>query len=312
MIPVIKQFLINGVQDKDIKKRITCPFVINIPKRGDATSQINFREYGDLIKIKGFIVKKTDLQILNDKKLIIEFGDSKYEIPFSFLLSMNKIENDNNTFFIEFPHNYLLNHHIPIIFLQFSSFKLKIGYIQYLDIKLVIESTFLDVIERKKIASNIDETLYNFRCIEKFELYLFGATDNPYNINIFTSKIDPVFLCQGIIINYPKKFINKLIISSDFGDQKLIIMKYNEDLTQIYGCPIGFEQKLTYYGFNLEENYQSNNLVGCVNMSKLDNVIITVELKENEDYDTPNDLIIYLSCFNTIRYKNGLCCIVYS
>ena len=55
---IIKQFLISGAQDNNIKKRIISPFIINIPKRGDESSQINFVEYGDLIKIKGFIIKK--------------------------------------------------------------------------------------------------------------------------------------------------------------------------------------------------------------------------------------------------------------
>jgi hypothetical protein len=77
MINISKQLLISGVQDKHIKKRITSPFIINIPKRGDKTSQINFSEYGDLIKIKGFIIKKNDLHSLNDKNIQINFR--KYE-----------------------------------------------------------------------------------------------------------------------------------------------------------------------------------------------------------------------------------------
>ena len=300
MYNVIKQFLISGCQDKDIKKRIISPFIINIPKRGDESSQINFIEYGDLIKIKGFIIKKNDLYSLNDKKIIIQFGSSDYIIPFSFLSTMNTINYDDDTYFINFPHDYLLNHYIPIIYLKFSPFTLKIQDIQFLDVKLVIESTFLDIDERKLFATN--DKLYNFRCIERFELYLIGHG----NVNIYESNIELKFLCQGIIIDCSKKFINKFTVICDFGDEKIIIKDYNKFLIELYGFEISNEKKLTYFGFNLEEDFTSNNLVGCVNMSRLDNVKIIIELLENE-HDKTNDLIIYSICWNTITYNSGLC-----
>ena len=301
---IIKQFLISGTQDKNIKKRIISPFIINIPKRGDESSQINFIEYGDLIKIKGFIIKKNDLYSLNDKKIIIQFGSSDYIIPFSFLSSMNTINYDEDTYYIDFPHDYLLNHYIPIVYLKFSPFTLKIQDIQFLDVKLVIESTFVDSDERKLFATN--DKLYNFRCIEKFKLYLIGSGDQPNNVNIYESNINAKFLCQGIIIDCSKKFINKFTVIGDFGDQKIIIKDYNKFLIELYGFEIGNEKKLTYFGFNLEEDFTSNNLVGCVNMSRLDNVKIIIELLEN-DRDKTNDLIIYSICWNTITYKSGLC-----
>jgi len=303
---IITQFLISGCQDKDIKKRIISPFIINIPKRGDKSSQINFIEYGDLIKIKGFIIKKNDLYSLNDKKIIIQFGSSDYIIPFSFLSFMNTInyDNDNDTYYIDFPHDYLLNHYIPIVYLKFSPFTLKIQDIQFLDVKLVIESTFLDIDERKLFATN--DKLCNFRCIERFELYLIGSGNQPNNFNIYESNINAKLLCQGIIIDCSKKFINKFTVISDFGDEKIIIKDYNKFLIELYGFEIGNEKKLTYFGFNLEEDFTSNNLVGCVNMSRLDNVKIIIELLENE-HDKINDLIIYSICWNTIIYNSGLC-----
>lgn len=299
----IIQLLISGDQDKNIKKRIISPFIINIPKSDD-TSQINYIEYGDLIKIKGFIIKKNDLYSLNDKKIIIQFGSSNYIIPFSFLSSMNTINYDNETYYIDFPHDYLLNHYIPIVYLQFGSFTLKIQDIQFLDVKLVIESTYLDIDERRLLTTN--EKLYDFRCIERFELYSIGSGNQPNNVNIYESNIEAKLLCQGIIINCSKKFINKFTVISDFGDQEIIIKDYNKFLIELYGFEIGNEKNLTYFGFNLEEKFTSNNFVGCVNMSRLDNVKIIIELLEN-DHDKKNDLIIYSICWNHISYINGSC-----
>jgi hypothetical protein len=315
MINISKQFLISGVQDNNIKKRIISPFIINIPKRGDKLSQINFNEYGDLLKIKGFIIKKKDLYSLNDKNINIHFGSSSnYIIPFSFLLSMNTINYDNDTYFIDFPHDYLLNHYIPLK--QYSIFTLEIINIKDLDVKLVIESTFLDSDERKLFREN--KALYNFRYIKKFELYLIGSGDQPNNINIYESKINPKFLCQGIIIDCSKKFIDKFTVICDFRDEQIIIKDYNKFLIELYGIEIGKnhedsnEKKLTYFGFNLEEDFKSNNLVGCVNMSKLDNVKIIINLLENENYcDKTTDLIIYLITWNEIKYVDGLCGFTY-
>ena len=123
-------------------------------------------------------------------------------------------------------------------------------------------------------------------------------------------NINANFLCQGIIIDCFKKFINKFTVISDFGDKKIIIKDYNKFLIELYGFEIGNEKKLTYFGFNLEEDFTSNNLVGCVNMSRLDNVKIIIELLENE-HDKTNDLIIYSICWNTITYNSGLCGFTY-
>lgn len=299
---IIKQFLIKGAQDKHIKKRIISPFIIDIPKCNE-TRQINFTEYGDLLKIKGFIIKKDDLYLLNDKKIIIQFGDSNYIIPFSFLLSMNTIKYDDNTYFINFPHDYLLNHYIPIVYIKFSLFTLKIHDIKLLDIKLVIESTYLDIDERRLYATN--DKLYDFRCIERFELCLIDSSNQPNNVNMYESNINANFLCQGIMIDCSKKFINKFTVIGDLSNQTIIIKDYNKFLIELYGFEIGNEKKLTYFGFNLEEDFKSNNLVGCVNMSKLENVKIIIEVLENET--DKNDLIIYSICWNSISYKFGLC-----
>ena len=74
----------------------------------------------------------------------------------------------------------------------------------------------------------------------------------------------------------------------------------------MYGFEIGNEKKLTYFGFNLEEDFKSNNFVGCVNMSRLENIKIIIELLDNER-DNTNDLIIYSICWNHIPYIQGMC-----
>ena len=217
---------------------------------------------------------------------------------------MNTINYDNETYYIDFPHDYLLNHYIPIVYLQFGSFTLKIQDIQFLDVKLVIESTYLDIDERRLLTTN--EKLYDFRCIERFELYSIGSGNQPNNVNIYESNIEAKLLCQGIIINCSKKFINKFTVISDFGDQEIIIKDYNKFLIELYGFEIGNEKKLTYFGFNLEEDFKSNNFVGCVNMSRLENIKIIIELLDNER-DNTNDLIIYSICWNHIPYIQGMC-----
>jgi hypothetical protein len=246
---------------------------------------------------------------LNDKKIIIQFGSSDYIIPFSFLSSMNTINYDDDTYYIDFPHDYLLNHYIPIVSIIYCSFNLKMNQdIQFLDVKFVIESTFLNTDERNLFMKN--DKVYNFRCIERFESYLIGSGNQPYNVNIYELNAELRFLCQGIIIDCSKKFINKITVIGDFGDQKITIKDYNKFLIELYGFEIGNEKKLTYFGFNLEEDFKSNNLVGCVNVYRYNNINIVIELLENE-CDKTNNLIIYSICWNTIGYKYGSCCFEY-
>ena len=43
-------------------------------------------------------------------------------------------------------------------------------------------------------------------------------------------------------------------------DQKIIIKDYNKFLIELYGFEIGNEKKLTYFGFNLEEDFTPLNI----------------------------------------------------
>ena len=111
----IQLLLLKGPQDKDIEKQVITPSVIRLSNK----KQNNFKEHGDLIKIKGFITDFSNIDKLEKLNLTIGFGDYNYKIPFSFLLKYNnnnslinklKINSCSGYFidyFIEFPHDIL-------------------------------------------------------------------------------------------------------------------------------------------------------------------------------------------------------------
>jgi hypothetical protein len=214
--------LLKGCQDKDIEKQVITPSVVRLSNK----EQNNFREQGDLMKIRGFITNLQNIDKLKKLDLTIMFGHDTYNIPFSFLIKYNNLRKNcfknyeceiSDDYFIEFPHDILLKHKIPLISLTFSSFTI---FIKELDenmiVDMVLDTYILDVDTRKEAA--IIEKMYNIKSVQEFKIHLMGSTykNEPCTLCIYESDITPKFLTQGIIINYPKHKIVNLLITNSF------------------------------------------------------------------------------------------------
>ena len=116
---------LKGIQDNNLDQQIITPYILNIPK--PPAKSLSFKEYGELIKIKGFIVKSTNVKQLMDRRLELLFGYERYyNIPFSFLLNYNTKHLENGNCIIEFPHDYFLNHPILLGKMLYTDFSLGI------------------------------------------------------------------------------------------------------------------------------------------------------------------------------------------
>ena len=312
----IQLLLLKGCQDKNIEKQVITPSVVRLSNK----EQNNFREQGDLMKIRGFITNFQNIDKLKKLDLTIMFGHDTYNIPFSFLLKYNNNLRKNffknyeceisDDYFIEFPHDILLKHKIPLISLTFSSFTI---FIKELDenmiVDMVLDTYILDVDTRKEAA--IIEKMYNIKSVQEFKIHLMGSTykNEPCTLCIYESDITPKFLTQGIIINYPKhKIVNLLITLND----TIKCLDYDHNLINIYGEDIG--DNLSYFGFNIEENFISNNQIGCINMSILNKVNVKIKMLNNDEEPIlveHKPLIMYTIAWNIINYKMGLCGIIY-
>jgi hypothetical protein len=299
--------LLKGRQD--IEKQVITPSVVRISDKAED----KFREQGDLLKIKGFITNVNNIPKLKKLYLSIEFNyGTTYKIPFSFLLNYNnnktKISNyeseEYDNYFIGFPQDLLLTHKIPLIALQFSPFTV---FIEGLDentiVDIVLDTYVLDIDRRKEVATT-DKT-YNIKSIYDFKINLMGCAYEPYSFCDYESIIEPQFLTQGIIIKFPKRKIISILITLN---DTIKCLDYDNNLINIYGEDIG--ENLSYFGFNIEENFISNNLIGCINMSILDKVNVKIRILNNDEEPTlsGNDpLEIYTVSWNEIKYKSGLC-----
>ena len=313
MFHKIRLLLLKGCQDRDIEKQVITPSVVRISNK----KEYQFREQGDLIKIKGFITNIYNIPELKNLYLSIEFNyGATYKIPFSFLLNYNnnvtKISNyeseDYDNYFIGFPQDLLLTHKIPLIALQFSPFTV---YIKGLDettvVDMVLDTYILDIVRRKEVATT--EKTYNIKSIHDFKINLTSSAYEPYSFCDYESIIEPIFLTQGIIIKFPKqKIINILITLND----TIKCLDYDNNLINIYGEDIG--ENLSYFGFNIEEKFTSNNLIGCINMSIVDTVNVKIRILNDEEPALSGNepLEIYTVNWNEIKYKSGLCGITYN
>lgn len=307
----IQLLLLKGLQDKDIEKQVITPSVIRLSNK----KQNNFKEHGDLIKIKGFITDFSNIDKLEKLNLTIWFGDYNYIIPFSFLLKynnnslINKLKiNSNDGYFIEFPHDILLKHKIPLISLTYWPFTISIEELdENIIVDMVLDTYILDVDARKEAA--ITDKMYNIKSIQEFKIQSAGNSINElYKFYEYSSDIRPELLTQGIIINYPKNQIHKLLI---IFNNTIKCLDYDDKLINIYGEDIG--ENLTYFGFNIEENFISNNQIGCINMSIIDKVNVNVEIKilrtDEEIIPVDNEQYVkmYTISSNIINYKMGFC-----
>lgn len=284
---------IKGVQDKNLSQEITRPIIMEIPKYYPY-KPINF-DRCDTIKIKGLILDKTKIDelVYNYKHLEILFGSqSYYKIPFHFLTNWMKNIDETNCF-IEFPHDYLFGHLIQIFNMKYHKLEIKIGNDSVnrdFDVLIVLEAGVFD-------KNNIISNSIDIRNIQPFEL--FKTTDNT-----FENYVEPDFLTQGILIDAPIKNICGVKIILDDTNGIIEALDYNFNLINIYGEQVG---QFTYLGFNPNENFTSTNLVGCINMSRVDEVRIIVYT-----YNCGEKLIVYMPNWNTLAYSDGLVGIRYT
>ena len=326
----IPLLLLKGCQDINIEKQVITPSVVRISDKAEDKS----REQGDLLKIKGFITNVNNIPKLKKLYLSISFNYStEYKIPFSFLLNYNNnvtkisnyerkeesdlykilsyyYENENyDNYFIGFPHDVLLTHKIPLIALQFSPFKVSIkGLNENMIVDMVLDTYVLDVHKRKEVATT-DKT-YNIKSIYDFKINLTCSAYEPYSFCDYESIIIPQFLTQGIIIKFPKRKIISILITIN---DTIKCLDYDNNLINIYGEDIG--KNLSYFGFNIEEKFTSNNLIGCINMSILDKVNVKIRILNNDEEPTLSGnepLEIYTVGWNEIKYKSGLCGFTYA
>lgn len=299
-------FEFKGVQDNEMiqKQQYTTPEIITL-----SFNTLLSLKYGDLIKIKGFIVKKDNINKLINEELEFSFGQEYFKIPFSFLIKSDKnkliyfTKNDETHCLINFPHDYFFNHKIPIIQLQFSKIGVRLTNkdCDY-NVEIVVDKFFLDNTEKeeqKQLADSITPITHNIRNIKHFKIPFNNYNKNNYT---YTYKLETQisFLNQGIFIvkNCEHEIQNIKITLND----TIVAFNYDVNLLNIYAEDV---EKLTYYGFNVDEKYNSNNIVGCINMSLFDKVTIYITLNTLKDtYDSYLD--VYMPYWNIIMYKQGL------
>ena len=301
-------FDLKGVQDYEMipNQQLTSPEIIKIP----FNKLLNLK-YGDLLKIKGFIINKNNIQKLMNESFEISFGGTYFKIPFSFLILSDKNniiyfdKNHEDYCFIDFPHYYFFNHNISILQLTYSTFDIKIINTIYYDVEIVIDKYFLDNKEKTKISLNLEPISYNIRNIQHFKIP-YTLENQEKNLYVYKTNIDASLLNQGLFIvkDYQHQIQNITITL----DKKLTVFNYDVALLNIYSENVN---QLIYYGFNINEKYNSTNVVGCLNLSLYDNIEITIKLKLLKD--TPDTYLdIYMPNWNILMYKQGLFGIKYS
>jgi hypothetical protein len=310
-------FSFRGVQDFVMipNQQITLPEIILLPF--NRPFSLTLIKCGDLLKIRGFIVNRNKIEKLMNESLEFSFGDeSCIQIPFSFLIRSDKNgltffkRNDEMYCFINFLHDYFFNHKILMIKLKYSNFSVEVTN-QTCDynIEIVLDKYFLDEKEKTKYNLELDvEFCHNIRNIQHFKIPLNVIQNNLY---IYRTDIHANLLTQGLFIVKDDVFFRKELyeINIKFNDNK-IALDYDVKLLNVYNEDVG---KLIYYGFNVGEKYDSTNVVGCLNLSKVDNVTITIIKKkldespdENPDESPDEWLDIYMPNWNILMYKQGL------
>ena len=322
-----------GVQDKLMipKQQITQPEIIKM----SFNNPINLKG-SDLLNIKGFIVNKNNID--NLKNTYIEFTDDfnkLFRIPFSFLIYSNATNvsdfNRNNEIysFIDFQHDYFFNHKLLIVKMVYNTLNVCLisndiddiddnndnnddnndnNDIKDFNIEIVIEKTYLEITERNEYLLYSDPTIpgpinlekdsYNIRNIQHFNIPLRGLSEK--NVHIYKTNIDTTLLNQGLFII---KNNNHQIINIKMSlDDTCNVLDYDDNLLNIYNETVG---NLIYYGFNVSEKYNSNNLIGCINMSLYNKITVIIKLKSIKEIpDTYLD--IYIPQWNTLVYNKGL------
>lgn len=279
------------------------PSVVRISNK----KETKLTQFADFIKIKGFITDLVNLHKLEKLNLSIGFGDlSIYTVPFYFLLNYNnnvkKINNCENqdNYFIEFPHDLLLRHKIPLIALKYSPFFVFIeGLNENIVINMVLDNYIIHMHDVVK-ANNMRETYY-LKIIQEHKIKLINYKPDFCD---YESEFEPYFLTQGIIIKSPKQKIINMVLTINKSIKRL---DYDNNLINIYGENIG--DNLTYFGFNMDEKFTSDNMTGTIALHLVHKVIIKIRILNNTDEKLNNykPLEIYTVEWNKLKYANGFC-----
>jgi hypothetical protein len=284
-------------------RQVTSPEIILLP----FNRSFSLIRFGDLLKIRGFVVNRNKIENLMNENLEFSFGHESYiQIPFSFLVRSEKngmsfFKSNNEIYcFINFPHDYFFNHKIPIIKLKYDDFSVKVTNktCDY-NIKIVLDKYFLDETEKTKYNLELDtEFCHDIRNIQHFKIPLDFIDNDLY---IYKTDISESLLIQGLFIVKDTFFTKELHdINIKFNDN-VIFLNYDVNLLNIYKEDVG---KLIYYGFNIGEKYDSTNLVGCLNSSIVEKVTLTIIIK-NLDKNHDKYLDIYIPNWNILSYKKG-------
>ena len=305
--------LTKGVQENifGLERRVVRPFCVKIPRPGE--QKVKFREMGDTIKIKGFILEGyVESEYSNDYIEIAWSQECYLKIPMSFLLAYKITVLSDNKIFIELPHNYLLdNAEIPLIALPFYEFEINIHsnskYRNY-EIYAVIDRSVYDVNERKELTQG--KTHY-IRQIQPFTL---SKNISLNDSNKFSEMLTSVgLLCQGIFVKNNKNNIKSIIVNAiqksnkeDKPNTNIEILNYDRNLLTIYGEQISDE--LTYFSFNSLERFGSENMVGSFNFSRVEMCEVKIELINTENN---NRCEVFFVNWNHMKYTGGLCGITF-
>jgi hypothetical protein len=299
-------FHFRGVQDVAMipNQQITSPEIILLP----FNRSLSLR-HGDLMKIKGFIVNRNKIEKLMDEHLEFSFGhDEALRVPFSFLIRSDKngmtfFKRDDVIYcFINFPHDYFFNHKIPMIKLKYIDFNVKVtNQTSDYNVEIVLDKYFLDEKEKIKYNSELDvEFCHNIRNIQYFKIPLSKIENNLYT---YKTDVEASLLTQGLFIVKDNVFFRTEFYNVTIKlNNNVSALNYDVNLLNIYNEDV---VKLIYYGFNIDEKHDSTNVVGCLNLSRVDNVTITIEIKLfDENHDEYLD--IYMPNWNILMYKQGL------
>jgi hypothetical protein len=310
-------FSFKGEQDFAMipNQQITSPEIILLPF--NRSFSLNLIKCGDLLKIRGFIVNRNKIEKLMNESLEFSFGyESCIQIPFSFLIrseknGMNFFKRDDEIYcFINFPHYYFFNHKIPMMKLKYSDFSVKVtNQTSDYNIQIVLDKYFLDEKEKIKYNSELDvEFCHNIRNIQHFKIPLDHQKMTDDNLYTYKTDICASFLTQGLfIVKDAGSFMTELYeINIKFNDN-ITALHYDINLLNVYNEDVG---KLIYYGFNVDEKHDSTNVVGCLNLSRVEKVTITIKIKLFDE--KPDEYLdIYMPNWNTLMYKQGLAGVKY-
>jgi len=247
----------------NVKKRVTQPIIVKLNKKSKI-SQVP--HLFDLLKIKGFLVDKINLELLKNEYFILEFKNKKYKqihkFPFSFLIEMNKLEEINDKYFFDFNYAYFYKFLLPINCYKNLDMELFCEVSNNINIEIIFEYTLIDIKNCDKLLFPLQIDSYVEIQVKQIELIELNYNNNYYENN----ECDLRNFSDGVIINLPKNMIESIDFKCYYLDKNnntkgyFDILNYNSELINIYG--IELSPTLTYFAFAC-----NNTMNGIENIS---------------------------------------------